>query len=37
MIGRYGLMTVEEARRIAHEKLVAVSKGLDPLDSRTAR
>lgn len=33
VIGRYGLMTVEEARRIAHEKLVAVSKGLDPLDS----
>jgi hypothetical protein len=31
VIGRYGLMTVEEARIIAHEKLVAVSKGLDPV------
>jgi len=30
VIGRYGLMTVEEARVIAHEKLVAVSKGVDP-------
>ena len=30
VIGRYGLMTVEEARAIAHEKLVAVSKGIDP-------
>lgn len=30
VIGRYGLMTVEEARKLAHEKLVAVSKGLDP-------
>ena len=27
VIGRYGLMTVEEARTLAHEKLVAVSKG----------
>jgi len=31
VIGRYGLMTVEEARKLAHEKLVAVSKGLDPV------
>jgi site-specific recombinase XerD len=31
VIGRYGLMTVEQARTLAHEKLVAVSKGLDPL------
>src|SRR5271165_731616 len=31
VLGRYGLMTVEEARIIAHEKLVAVSKGLDPV------
>jgi len=31
VIGRYGLMTVEEARILAHEKLVAVSKGVDPL------
>lgn len=30
VIGRYGLMTVEAARRLAHEKLVAVSKGNDP-------
>jgi hypothetical protein len=30
MIGRCGLMTVEDARTIAHEKLVAVSKGVDP-------
>jgi integrase len=30
VIGRYGLMTVEEARKLAHEKLVAVSKGIDP-------
>jgi integrase len=30
VIGRYGLMTVEVARRLAHEKLVAVSKGVDP-------
>lgn len=33
VIGRYGLMTVEEARRLAHEKLVAVSKGLDPMET----
>ncbi|HWB48646.1 MAG TPA: Arm DNA-binding domain-containing protein [Stellaceae bacterium] len=31
VIGRYGLMTVEEARQFAHEKLVAVSKGIDPV------
>jgi integrase len=31
VIGRYGLMTVEEARILAHEKLVAVSKGVDPI------
>ena len=30
VIGHYGLMTVEQARQIAHEKLVAVSKGIDP-------
>jgi integrase len=31
VIGRYGLMTVEKARVLAHEKLVAVSKGIDPI------
>jgi integrase len=31
VIGRYGLMTAEEARTLAHEKLVAVSKGVDPV------
>ncbi|CAA0129155.1 Tyrosine recombinase XerC [Starkeya nomas] len=31
VIGRYGLMTVEDARKLAHEKLVAVSKGVDPV------
>ena len=31
VIGRYGLMTVEEARNLAHEQLVAVSKGVDPV------
>ena len=36
VIGRYGLMTVEEARRIAHEKLVAVSKGIDPAAAQAA-
>src|SRR5579875_2753857 len=30
VIGHYGLMTVEQARVIAREKLVAVSKGVDP-------
>ena len=30
-IGSYGLMTVEEAPTLADEKLVAVSKGLDPV------
>jgi site-specific recombinase XerD len=33
VIGRFGLMTVEAARLDAHEKLLAVSKGLDPIDS----
>ena len=36
VIGRYGLITVEEARRTAHEKLVAVSKGLDPATEHAA-
>lgn len=31
VIGRFGLMTVEEARDLAHEKLVTVSKGVDPV------
>jgi len=31
VIGRFGLMTVEEARDLAHETLVAVSKGVDPV------
>lgn len=31
VIGRYGLMTVEEARKLAHQKLVAVSRGVDPV------
>lgn len=35
VIGRYGLMTVEEARKLAHEKLVAVSKGVDPVAEET--
>ena len=30
VIGRYGLMTVEQARVIARDKLVAVSKAIDP-------
>ena len=30
VIGHFGLMTVEQARIIAHEKLVAVSRGVDP-------
>jgi integrase len=34
VIGRYGLMTVEEARKLAHEKLVAVAKGADPVAER---
>ncbi|MEF2549720.1 integrase arm-type DNA-binding domain-containing protein [Aurantimonas sp. E1-2-R+4] len=40
-IGRHGVLTVEQARNIAREKLVAVSKGTDPADvnkaSRVAR
>lgn len=36
VIGRYGLMTVDEARRVAHDKLVAVSKGLDPAAEQAA-
>jgi site-specific recombinase XerD len=34
VIGRYGLMTVEQARGTAHEKLVEVSKGVDPAAER---
>ncbi len=30
VIGRYGMMTVEQARQLAREKLVAVSQGIDP-------
>ena len=30
VIGRYGLMTVEQARAAARERLVAVASGLDP-------
>lgn len=30
VMGRYGLMTVEEARDLAREKLVVISKGMDP-------
>jgi integrase len=37
VIGRFGLMTVEAARRDAHEKLVAVSKGVDPIADETMR
>ncbi len=38
VIGRYGLMTVEAARKQAHEKLIAVSKGVDPIadEAKTA-
>lgn len=32
VIGRFGLMTVEQARVEAHERLVAVSKGIDPAE-----
>lgn len=32
VIGRFGLMTVEQARVEAHERLVAVSKGVDPAE-----
>ena len=37
VIGRYGLMTVEEARQIALEKLVVVSRGLDPEEQDEAK
>ncbi len=38
VIGRFGLVTVEQARVEAHERLVAVSKGLDPAEeSASAR
>jgi site-specific recombinase XerD len=37
VIGRYGLMTVEEARKLAFEKLVMVSKGIDPEEQAQAR
>ena len=36
VIGRYGLMTVEVARKLAHEKLVLASKGVDPADEELA-
>jgi integrase len=36
VIGRYGLMTVEQARIAAHEKLVAVAKGRDPVAEEAA-
>lgn len=32
VIGRFGLMTVEQARIDAHERLLAVSKGVDPAE-----
>jgi hypothetical protein len=32
VIGRFGLMTVEEARKLAFEKLAMVSKGIDPAE-----
>ncbi len=32
VIGRFGLMTVEQARIEAHERLVAVSRGIDPAE-----
>ena len=31
VIGRFGLLTVEQARLIAREKLIAASKGIDPM------
>lgn len=37
VIGRYGLMTVEEARKLAHEKLVVASKGIDPDEQDQAK
>ena len=33
VIGRFGLMTVEQARIDAHERLLAVSKGIDPAEA----
>ena len=33
VIGRFGLMTVEQARIDAHERLLAVSKGVDPAEA----
>jgi integrase len=36
VIGRYGLMTVEVARKLAREKLVLASKGIDPADEELA-
>src|SRR6516164_1880656 len=35
VIGRFGRMTVEGARGLAYEKLVAVSKGIDPAAQET--
>jgi len=37
VIGRYGLMTVEEARQIALEKLVVVARGIDPEEQDQAK
>jgi hypothetical protein len=37
VIGRYGLMTVEEARSLAFEKLAMVSKGIDPEEQAQAK
>ena len=37
VIGRYGLMTVEEARTLAFEKLAMVSKGIDPEEQAQAK
>jgi integrase len=33
-VGRYGVMTLEQARDDAREKLVSVNKGADPLEKR---
>lgn len=35
-LGRYGVLTVEQARKDAREKLVAVSKGADPAEESAA-